>query len=303
LYASIYAAFRRRRSLLLLDLQHQVRIEELPWIAALGNFRTTHTSERQVAHDALRDVSTLALTAYPETILPNKLLQELAALAKSAEIDLPIVEELAADIFMGRFTEKFVRAARIAGELLEGSLYERYYGLSYADVRRSITTPEALADLCQKLARADTTKWSVARNGSIIEQQQIVTTHNLATLFVRLDLGAHLDLELHDMARRCFVWICRAQQQLHRCDEHTRLVITKNCAYALRQMLFFLSVARTPATEVILWAEGRAFAATAPSKETLARIVRGIRFVADDGAFDAHGRSPNGGERFLGWRF
>jgi hypothetical protein len=299
LYASIYAAFRRRRSLLLLDLQHQVRIEELPWIAALGNFRTTHASEQRVARDALRDVTTIALTAYPETILPNKLLQELGALAKSAEIDLPIVEELAADIFMGRFTEKFVHAARIAAEVLEGSLYERYYGLSYAEVR-GMTTPESLATLCQRLAGADTTKWSVARNGTIIEQQQIVTTHNLATLFARLDL--ELDVELHDMARRCFTWMARAQEQLHRCDAHTRLVIAKNSAYALRQMLFFLSVARTPPTEVVMWAEGRAAEANAASKEALERIVSGIRFVADGGTFDSRGLAPNGGVRFLGWR-
>ena len=39
LYASIYRAFRRRRSLLLLNLESQVRIEELPWVAAIDQFR------------------------------------------------------------------------------------------------------------------------------------------------------------------------------------------------------------------------------------------------------------------------
>lgn len=41
LYASIYRAFRRRRSLLLLNLQKQVRIEELPWVACIDRFRAT----------------------------------------------------------------------------------------------------------------------------------------------------------------------------------------------------------------------------------------------------------------------
>lgn len=35
LYASVYRSFRQRRSLLLLDLQSQVRLEELPWLAAI----------------------------------------------------------------------------------------------------------------------------------------------------------------------------------------------------------------------------------------------------------------------------
>src|SRR5262249_35710066 len=40
LYAAIYRAFRRRRSLLLLNLEKQVQIEELPWVAAIERFRS-----------------------------------------------------------------------------------------------------------------------------------------------------------------------------------------------------------------------------------------------------------------------
>ena len=39
LYGQAYAAFRRRRTLLLLNLEHQVRFGELPWIAALQPYR------------------------------------------------------------------------------------------------------------------------------------------------------------------------------------------------------------------------------------------------------------------------
>lgn len=35
LYAALYAAFRARRGLLLLHYQHQVRLDEVPWIATL----------------------------------------------------------------------------------------------------------------------------------------------------------------------------------------------------------------------------------------------------------------------------
>src|SRR5690606_8166724 len=39
LIAEHYRAFRARRSLLLLHLEHQVRIDELPWISALARHR------------------------------------------------------------------------------------------------------------------------------------------------------------------------------------------------------------------------------------------------------------------------
>lgn len=66
LYATVYRAFRRR-TLLLLDLQKQIQIEEMPWVACIERFRT-------------------------------------------AKIDLPLVEELAADIFMGAFSPRFILA-------------------------------------------------------------------------------------------------------------------------------------------------------------------------------------------------
>ena len=47
LYGQAYAAFRRRRSLLLLNLEHQVQFGELPWIAALQPFRAGHRGRRR----------------------------------------------------------------------------------------------------------------------------------------------------------------------------------------------------------------------------------------------------------------
>lgn len=37
---------------------------------------------------------------------------------------------------MGEFTEKYLYAAQWAGRVLAGSLYERYYGISYGEVQR-----------------------------------------------------------------------------------------------------------------------------------------------------------------------
>ena len=101
LYSSIYRAFRRRRSLLLLDLEKQVQIEELPWIRAIDRFRAEDLSSAELAKQTLEEVVILALSSFPQAIIPNKLLQELNALSKGAGLDLSLVDELAADIFMG----------------------------------------------------------------------------------------------------------------------------------------------------------------------------------------------------------
>ena len=136
LYAAIYRAFRRRRSLLLLNLEKQVQIEELPWVAAIDRFRDKDLSSRQLAAQALEEVTLLTITSFPHAILPNKLLQELRALAKGAGLDIPLVDEVAADIFMGKFSGKFVESAKRAADLIEGSLYATYYGIDCAEVRR-----------------------------------------------------------------------------------------------------------------------------------------------------------------------
>ncbi len=137
LMAANYRAFRNRRSLLLLDLERQVRVEELPWVLAVSGQRSAVTGkpDGDGALDVLRRLGELAVQAFPGTILPNPLVRELGVLARSCDLGAPFVEELAADIFMGAFGPKFLTAARIAGELLGGTLYERYYGIDYAAIR------------------------------------------------------------------------------------------------------------------------------------------------------------------------
>jgi hypothetical protein len=252
LYGAIYAAFRRRRSLFLLNLQSQVKLEELPWIQAMADHRQDSSNTHQQARQVLEELVILAITAFPEQILPNKLLQEVRALVERAGLRMPIVDEVAADIFMGEFAEKFLRAAQKAADLLESTLYERYYGLSFSAIRQiddlkpswsgKTTSPE-FARLCAELAGEGTPtgRWTVARNGKIIEQEQILTTHNLAVLFDALGLTRTLGSQLEDLAFRCFVWVCRRLQQRSG-PWQAQLRMVKNAAYAWRQMIFFLSV-------------------------------------------------------------
>ena len=105
LYSQIYQAFRSRRSLLLLNLEHQVQLEELPWVAVLDRYRKPTLKTGEGATQTLSQLTMLGITSFPQTIFPNPFVRELAALANSAEIEVPFVEEIATDIFMGTFTK------------------------------------------------------------------------------------------------------------------------------------------------------------------------------------------------------
>jgi hypothetical protein len=311
LYGAIYAAFRRRRSLLLLNYEHQVRIEELPWIAAVERHRKQKdVRANDLARVTLEQLAVLAMTSFPDVILPNKLLTELDALVKGAKLEIPVVEELAADIFMGGFTSKFVRAAKISAQLLRGTIYERYYGIP---VERVLALPEPkkgeapeFAVLCRDLAGVadDPNRWGagyVARNGRIIEAQQILTTHNLAPLFDALDVVEKLRPRLPELARACFTSILR-WHETNLTDWHAMLLRVKNSAYAWRQMMFFLSLSSPEVPRgFVTWAgEQLAAHGDVAFRERFAPAMRGLAIVVAGGALDEAAQRA-GARRFLGW--
>lgn len=129
LMAQTYQAFRRRRSLLLLDLAHQVRFDELPWVAAVAVRAVGQPGDPLAVG---RRLAALAIDAFPATILPNALVSELSVLLHG--LGLPFTEELAADIFMGELSAKFPHAAARAATWLTGSPYQRYYDLPWDEV-------------------------------------------------------------------------------------------------------------------------------------------------------------------------
>lgn len=315
LYAAIYRAFRRRRSLLLLNLEKQVSIEELPWVAAINRFRNESLSTRELSQQALEEVVALVVTAFPHAILPNKLLQELRALAKGADLQIPLVDEVAADIFMGRFSGKFVDAAHRAAAVLDGTLYARYYAIDYAEVRRirpAAETPQRtwfwqragsardeFAELCASRAGVSLGTWDPATNGMIIEQQQILTTQNLAALFLALGLTDTLGRQLLDMAKECFLWICKRQQITIR-KNHARLIMVKNTAYAWRQMIFFLSLASDDDRRGFLaWAGEHLNKQSEEFRQRFRPAMIGLELALTGGSIEAG--SASGARRFLGW--
>lgn len=305
LYAAIYAAFRRRRSLLLLDLESQVRIGELPWVAALQPFRAAGVDARVRAGRVLEQVATLAITAFPQTILPNKLIVELRALAKAADLKLPLVSEIAADIFTGEFTPTFTEAAQLAARQLGGTLYARYYELPIARVRALDPRGSGFAALCEEQARlGPATRHSVARSGAILEQTQILTTHNLAALFDAFALERRLAGELPALAERCFRWICQRERDRPR-ERRAAMQQVKNSAYALRQMIYLLSRAEPQALATfVVWAREHMASQPDAFQRRFAPVLRGLQQVVAGAEFDAGGlvRGEQAqGRRLLGW--
>lgn len=302
LYSAIYRSFRQRRSLLLLNLEHQIRLEELPWVAAIETFRKPANSE--LPGRVLREVALLALTSFPQAIVPNKLLQELGALASSAEVELVLVDEVAADIFMGTFSAKFLRAAQTAASLLQGTLYETYYEIDYRGVaaindlkksRYGPATSKKFDQLCR--ARASPGQGlGVAANGVVIEQQQILTTQNLASLVATLDLVDAVRPRVLDLAQTCFRFVCM-RHRMRIPHHHGRLIMVKQTAYAWRQMLFWLSLAPDTHAEALAWMNAY-LAEQSPDLET--RLRPAMAGLAGAMA----GRSPAetvGARQFLGW--
>eukprot|EP00930_Biecheleria_cincta_P001287 TRINITY_DN102427_c0_g1_i1.p1 TRINITY_DN102427_c0_g1~~TRINITY_DN102427_c0_g1_i1.p1 ORF type:complete len:925 (-),score=145.17 TRINITY_DN102427_c0_g1_i1:36-2810(-) len=248
---TLYKSFRGRRSLLLLNLASQVRIDELPWAKPIMRRRTQCTDAPK---RAAAELCAVALRGFPQTILPNPFITEMHALLNQAIRPLaPLTKEVAADIFEHAFSQPFEDAAMVAWSAVRGTCYARYYDLKEAD----FVGGASLYDRCKNRVQGGID--GVAGNGMIIEQQQILTTHNLAVLFEQLALKDVLRLDLFDMALNCWQFICRSLSRLPSKDTRgtqgtqtwrVRLQSVKQVAYAQRQMLFFLS--RLPANKTVM---------------------------------------------------
>jgi hypothetical protein len=309
LMAATYGAFRNRRSLLLVDLQHQVRFEELPWVRAVEQHRQTTDPVRTTAARILASLGELALQGWPGTVLPNPLVSELATLTRTAGLMLPWTEELAADIFMGTFTPKFPAAARAAAELLDGTLYAAYYGVDYATVA-GIDEPTSqgrgrrgapqFAALCHERAGVDATMWlSVAQGGAVIEQAQILTTHNLALLAG--PVGVTPPSGWATLACSAFATTCRLAARIH--GNPRPLTTIKDMAYAWRQALFYLSMV-TPDEQAATMAQFDDDAAPYPdhARARLAPVLAGLRRVHNGGDLNPNGGPTDGrARRLVGW--
>lgn len=340
LHAATYRAFRRRRSLLLLWLQHQVRFSELPWIAALE--ACADADLLPAVEETLRQLAASAITAFPDTPTPNKLVAELAALARVARPDvgvqgpavdarpwLPLVEELASDLFMGTFSVKFLRAAQVAARLFRslaggspgappgsaGSLYERYYGLDAGRVlamdrledKWGKQTCPAFDAYCVDLAALPPGGNPRAQSGAVIEQASILTTHNLAVLVDGLRLAPLLAARWEGLAERALVSaLDRLERQVLPASSPRiqRMRASKRLAFSWRQMIFFLSFVEPSAQRAFVEKGARLLTARPPvARERFAPVLAGLERVVAGEVLprEASHREVAGARRLLGW--
>lgn len=283
---ALYRAFSTRRSLLLLNFESQVRLEELPWAQALLQRRDGDHDAKAISRQALTELVRLSLTHFPHVVFPNPLIQEFSTLARLADLDIPFTNEIAADIFMGSFSTQFAKAAQIGLSYYADTLYARYYDLPVS--QRNLQ----LAEICTERAGLRKTRnWSVSLNGMIIEQQQIITSHNLAQVLSTLDLS---DLGFDDMALRCFDWICW-RQQIPMADWRAKLQMTKNTAYAWRQMIAFISeLSLAEQFTVFESIQTMSDQQSEEYRERFAPALAGLERAIS-------GETPSANELFLGW--
>ncbi len=267
LFYALAQAWSKRRSLLLLNLECQVKLRELPWaIEARPNASAT-------AHATLVLIVCTALRGFPQTIIPNKLRQCLVDLLSQAGLHVAMVDELAADIFEGRFSPKFLDAAKAAQTMLSkpDNIYATYFDLAPLWTMGAADSVGELATACKhRAAEHGCAGYGVAVNASVIEWEQILTTHSLAGLYSALNLSTKLVGS--ELAVTAWEWILTKLGSLPELVDD-RLPVAKNIAYAWRQLVFFVSTDREGAAGAIQWMKGLATLAVQPKAGASAELV------------------------------
>ena len=226
----LHRAFSKRRSLLLLNLEAQVGISELPWFKAIASRAKPSRNARATALQTLVEFCTIALRGFPYTQLPNTFVEPLRALRVSAGVELSLMKEIASDIFEGRFSGAFTQGARDAQALLPLYCpYRVYYGLP-ADL--------SAGDLSSMYTARG---WSVAANGVVIESVQIHTTHGLAAMVLFLR-SQGVELPAGRLVMRAWKWMLRALGSMGG-EYQAKMQTCKNVSFAWRNLIFWFSLA------------------------------------------------------------
>lgn len=311
-----------------------MQFSELPWVAALE--ACADADPLPAVEETLRQLAAFSITAFPETITPNKLVSEVAALAKVARppipsdqmergvIDeprpwLPLVEEVASDIFMGTFSVKYLRAAQVAGRLFQslpgGALYARYYGIDGERVlamdrleeKWGVKTCPDFDAYCVELAMLPAGGNPRARNGAIIEQAAILTTHNLAVLINGLNLQPLLAERWTELAERAYVSVLgRLERRVIPASIHRnqRMRASKTLAFGWRQMMFFVSFLAPSAQGLFVARCKQLLAARTPiARERFTPVIVGLERAVSGEVLPmqaSHGEVA-GCRRLLGW--
>lgn len=249
-----YQAFRGSR------VEQRVRFGELPWIKSVSAYRAQDSPG--CARRLLEEAVQLWLSYWPYSVAPNALVREFRILAP----ELPWLEELYPETFHKALESRFARAARCAARLLQATAYERYYRLPMEELlgladQQAFSPP--FVGLCRQRAGIPGRDRRAYR-ARLVEQQQILTTQNLAVLTEHLGLQYEVAQVL-----KCLRWLTRRKWRGKRCG-----------AFAFRQLVFILS-RLSPVEQEEALNQGEAWLQRFPSKDfqlhwqELTRAVRG----------------------------
>lgn len=174
--------------------------------------------------------------------------------------------------------------------MLRGSLYARHYAIEYDSIVEKLAKPEnanrggssepdALAQLCAMRAGVTLGTYRPAINGQVIEQQQVLTTHNLASITSLPGVQEALAGRWHELAKHCFDWIVD-HLQLPDAGYQVALHRLKNSAYAWRQMVFFVSKDDGDVDHFLEWVSERLRNEPAEFQRRFAPAVAGLAQAA-----------------------
>ena len=179
----LYKSFKNMRSLLLLNLESQLKINEIPQYNVLCKVYKKDKSSNSLI------LSKLLLSYYtewfPGDIMPNRVVKMFYNLLKSEDKNLGLCEEIACDIFQRRFGEKYDTSLNIAKNNMINTLYSEYFELD--DIYKNpLNLTNLSLTLKEKYYGNNNAYWTNS-NGQQIHASMVLTTHNLTQLDRFLD--------------------------------------------------------------------------------------------------------------------
>ncbi|PVZ98491.1 hypothetical protein BB558_005517 [Smittium angustum] len=272
LFEQLLYSFSKRRSYLLLNYESQIKTKDIPWIKPIMQFSTGDCKDE--AFEFCRKVLKNVVFNFPSTLLPNKFISQIQPLINMAGLKDSVVfsEELAADIFMGSFTKKYAVGFESNINYTRRTIYDKYYELDsdklISELRAINLSSENSKDskfderteyftsMCYHRAdifsNISTQANHLVSNGMIIEQSQILTSHNLSLIFGELEVDEMLRQNINDVISRCLKGVMRSikvsliMKKSRSNNKNVRyasiMSYYKQTAFSFRNLVFYISV-------------------------------------------------------------
>lgn len=180
----LYKSFKNMRSLLLLNLESQLKINEIPQYNVLCKVykRDSKSSNSLILSKLLLSYYT---EWFPGDIMPNRVVKMFYNLLKSEDKNLGLCEEIACDIFQRRFGEKYDTSLNIAKNNMINTLYSEYFELD--DIYKNPLNLTGLSLTLKEKYYGNNNAYWTNSNGQQIHASMVLTTHNLTQLDRFLD--------------------------------------------------------------------------------------------------------------------